>query len=167
MGPEGSTKPDVVPVWWDKERRKISFGGRPFVPALMFFDTTVVSVVSAERVIFEVDTSDISPRWPGKYCCDLITSQGIHRIYFVPPNSLVRRLNKSTIEKIGGVVNTGSTVGGRLSHLLANGGLIGDYAAIFGLAGKALAVYQTMSDLGVAKASTVRFREILALAVGS
>jgi hypothetical protein len=164
MESDRSIQSNVAPVWWDRERRKISFGGRPFVPALMFFDATAVSVVSAERVIFEANTSDIAPNWKGKYCCDLITSQGTHRIYFAPPNRLARRLNKTTIEKIGGVVDKGSTVGDKLSHLLRHGGVVGDYAAILGFVGKTLALYQTMSDLRVAKVSTARFREALMLA---
>lgn len=66
MESDRSIQSNVAPVWWDRERRTISFGGRPFVPALMFFDETAVSVVSAERVIFEVNTSGHCRELEGK-----------------------------------------------------------------------------------------------------
>jgi hypothetical protein len=158
----GAERLDVVPVWWDRERKKISFGGRAFTPAIMLFNRENLSVVTPEQVICELRVAQISTKWLGKYCCELIIDQKVYRIYFALPNTLVRRLDKSAVDRIGGVTSNASKTGGALSHILASGAVIGDYAAILGIIGKSLAFYRTMSDLKTAKESTARFKEVLA-----
>lgn len=161
MPQDRTHQPNVVPIWWDRYRRKITFGGGAFLPAVMIFDSEFVSAVSADRVIFELALAEITPRWLGKYCCDLTSHGDIYRIYFMPPNKLARRLDKTTAERIGGIASNAERVGGGLGHLLSAGAVVGDYAAILGFVGKAISFYQTMSDLNVARASVSEFRSVL------